>query len=183
MFIYAFRQYTAWRQGTAVKHVRCEKCGGDFSYEALRRGSGSGHSPYFLSNEDARHEAISQARSSLAKKLEAAIEALPCPKCGWVQEAMVRELRRRSKRWIVKAGWLLAILAWASAGIGVLTATEAFSKSLDEQNGSIIFMLFAGGFAALFVFLGLGHLWGQRINPNKGYAGPTKPLAQPREAA
>ena len=125
MFFYAGTEYSAARTGSMVKQMRCEKCGGDFSYEVVRRTMGVAHSPYGLRNKAAQAEALNVAAKKLVKKLKSAVDPVPCPKCGWFQEHMVKELRRRDQRWMLWVGWVGATLAWASLGYFLHTCWKA----------------------------------------------------------
>ncbi len=176
MFVYAFRQYSASQIGSVVRQVRCEKCGGDFTCEVIRRAKGYGHSPYGFFRQSAQAEAVEEARWNLNKKLKTAVEPVPCPKCGWFQLHMVKELRRRDLRWMLWTAWIGAALAWLSAAMGWVTATEAFSQPIDANRGAGVLALIAGGAVWAMVIIGTRNLLGTRIDPNKNHA--SRPTAE-----
>jgi len=176
MFVFWYRQYTAVRTGSIEKHVRCEKCGGDFTYEVVRPSVGTAQSPFGVRNKGARAEAINEAGLQPTKKLKAAVDPVPCPKCGWFQEHMVKELRRRDLRWMLWTGWVVATLAWASAVMGLLASTKTFSEPLKADQGLQIFALVAGGAVWALTVVGGRKLLGKRINPNGQLAG-SNPIA------
>src|SRR5436189_1879758 len=108
--LYFGKNYTAAVSGTSVKQVHCEQCGCDYFYRMVRRGEGRGTSPYYLDNKGAQRRAERNAQRKLEKLLRKGIDPVPCPDCGWFQRDMVREVRRRSQRWLLVIGICFAIL-------------------------------------------------------------------------
>jgi len=63
---------------------------------------------------------FASANRRLRKELDAAVEPVPCPECGWYQPEMVREARARSfawTNWIVLGLVILAPAAWFANGM------------------------------------------------------------------
>jgi hypothetical protein len=108
--LYFGRTYTAAISGTAIKEVRCEECSETYFYKMVRRGEGQGTSPYYLNNAGAERRAQKGAQTQLEKLLRKGVDPVPCPDCGWFQENMVREVRRRRLRWMI----------WVAVGFGIV---------------------------------------------------------------
>ena len=99
MLFYAYNTYSARIAGTVGRSVVCEKCGCKFGYYVFRQASGSGHSPYMLDNQGASNRASGEAKGRLQRMLSTHTEPVPCPDCGWFQEAMINETRQRPGMW------------------------------------------------------------------------------------
>lgn len=108
--------------GSMLKTCRCEACEADFLYLVERTAEGSGTSLLWLDNQGAKGRAAEAARKGLDKALEKAIDAVPCPACGWLQSDMVRMLKRRRLWWSVGIGIIVsaALLLW-----GLFVADES----------------------------------------------------------
>jgi len=163
------RLYTATRMGRAVKLLRCERCGGEYSCEVIRRTKGEGISPYFLRNAAAEAEAVEEAEQKLADELAAGIEPVPCPDCGWFHKKVVNEMRRRSYRWMLWTGWVFAGLLWVSAAMGLVAATEAFTVAPHQDQAVGVFVLMGIGLVVAMVFVGGRTMLIGRIDPNRGF--------------
>jgi hypothetical protein len=88
MIVFVFRHVVA--RGEVVRRVECERCHRPFEF-VLRRKAAVDTVPLPALVRSA--ERI--VRERLARKLTAGVDPHPCPSCGWVQAAMVPELRRR----------------------------------------------------------------------------------------
>lgn len=108
--------------GSMLKTCQCEACETDFLYLVERTAEGSGTSLLWLDNQGAKDRAAEAARQGLDKALEKAVEAIPCPACGWLQSDMVRMLKRRRLWWSLGTGFAVsaALLLW-----GVFFADES----------------------------------------------------------
>ena len=91
MLIYSGKTYSSTLIRTAIKDVACEKCQCRFTYEMVRRGTGSGHSAYHLDNKGAEARAVTKAADALVKILIEGDDIVACPSCGWFQQEMVQK--------------------------------------------------------------------------------------------
>src|SRR5258706_6987794 len=113
MFVYVGKSYRAAATGSIIKKCTCEKCACEYQYQMVRRGEGASSAPYYINQRGAELRAQQRAQRTLAKRLEKGIDPVPCPDCGWIQAAMVREMRQRKHRWLLAPGWI-------ALGLGVL---------------------------------------------------------------
>lgn len=100
---------------TAIKQAHCEHCNCLYAYQTSRKASRSsdgalaaGHVGGVVGvliwalvrslskNDDSKLRA--QAEIAAQKQIDRAIEVVPCPECGWYQQDMVKEARRRARR-------------------------------------------------------------------------------------
>src|SRR5205814_8788605 len=91
---------TEYATGAVIRQVRCERCGTEYFYELARVTKGTGSAVYGIGKEAARKRAKKSAEKKLARMLLNDGEAVPCPKCKWIQNSMVRELRAYHHRWM-----------------------------------------------------------------------------------
>jgi hypothetical protein len=134
--------------GQTTREVRCENCRRRYAYELTQTAV----------NEE-----------GLRRKLAEAVEAIPCPACGWYQSDMIPLARKRHYRWKLNAGLCLTI---------GLIPVAAISTSLNLTYGGggaappIPWPIFAAGAAGLACLLaaGIALLWqynmGQGYDPN-----------------
>ncbi|HEX5139021.1 MAG TPA: hypothetical protein VFY93_18775 [Planctomycetota bacterium] len=108
-------RHAATATGRARRVVRCEECGGEYAYEIERAAVGHGISVYALDEDGAAKRARKEAQEHLVRQLDAEIEVVPCPKCGWVQTGMTPLARRQYRRWMDTTGWVVALLAVTAA--------------------------------------------------------------------
>ncbi|HEX4795304.1 MAG TPA: hypothetical protein VH370_16025 [Humisphaera sp.] len=157
-----------WASTTAVavKNVHCEHCGNDYSYQLARRCVGDVVAPFILNEDAAKEEALQIASRRVARKLSSDTEIAPCPKCGWLEADMVRELHRRAYRWMFIVGAFGSSLCAASVLIGILAGTRMFSSPMEQREITMAANLAAIGIAFAVVFLGGRRLLVSRINPN-----------------
>jgi uncharacterized membrane protein YebE (DUF533 family) len=94
------REYTATMSASCTKAATCEKCAEDYLYKVEREATGSGSSILFLDNQGASQRAESAARKNLENALEKAVDAVPCPSCGWLQKNMVGQLKWSRANWV-----------------------------------------------------------------------------------
>jgi hypothetical protein len=78
------------RTGTVWKYVECENCHREYVYQ-LRRSAGAKGFP-------SRQELPRLASLALERRLERDCDLVPCPVCGWYQQAMIRKARRKARR-------------------------------------------------------------------------------------
>ena len=96
--------HTATATGSVIKKVRCEHCSVEYVYRMERKVTGRGYSPIFLDNDGASDRAQDSARQKLGEEIDKGTDIVPCPSCGWLQNNMVRKLK---KQWI-----LITLLVW-----------------------------------------------------------------------
>jgi hypothetical protein len=126
-------QHTITVTQSAVRLVICEECNTEYVYQLERSGEGMGNSVYFLDEAGAKRRAERKAREQLARKMEHACEAIPCPRCGHYQDHMLAKARGEAAfKWGLLAalamvlcvgGFVLALSTRAvmlGVGIGVL---------------------------------------------------------------
>src|SRR4051794_22261082 len=109
--------YTVTLTASTTKKVVCEKCGHLYCYEAKRKASGEGMSLLFLDNRGARTRAESYAADDLQMRLQKAIEAVPCPECGWYQEHMVAKARGRDRGLMKELGLVATVVSLVGGAI------------------------------------------------------------------
>jgi hypothetical protein len=97
LFALLFPEVTAEDAGATIKRVPCERCGAEYHYQLRRTAKGSVNS--FLGIDDGR--AATKATTTLLRKLDTGCEPVPCPKCGWYQQDMIRRARRMRHRWML----------------------------------------------------------------------------------
>ena len=93
-------EYTATTYGSVYKHVTCEHCAVEYSYEMYRFATGAGLSFLFLDGAGASERAQTKAENDLIRKLVRGVEVVPCPECGWVQSNMFRRARNQYGKWL-----------------------------------------------------------------------------------
>lgn len=123
------------RVGQAEKTVSCERCQCNYGYTVYRRAVGEANYSIGRSLARAKELATGKAVARLNMLLENAIEPVPCPACGWVQNAMTLEMRRQFARWMIWAGWIsLALLLCAAVIILTVTTTDAHPITFQSQR-------------------------------------------------
>ena len=177
MFLYFSKEFSATAAGSTLRAVICEKCGGDYFYELSRVGVGSGTSPYYLNDSGAQARADRRAQQKLDAALRASADPVPCPHCGWLQEQMVREVRRR---------WLKGVRKWAAialfAGLIVLLVVfqvvVAYANHLEQYR--VVLLAIAIGLAAATLALWLWVPLARRaFDPNERLPGGARRHAIP----
>jgi len=167
-FIHTQEEVKIDRVGHAEKTVLCERCQCNYGYTVYRRGVGQASYSIFGSKSKATEQATRNAAVRLKKLLQNAIEPVPCPGCGWVQSAMLRDMRRRFARWMIWAGWISLVVLLGTAGtILAITTTDGRPITFQSQR----FTLDA---AALGISLCIGLIGGRSgltllMDPNRMY--------------
>jgi hypothetical protein len=90
--------FTGVRYGTEVERtlrrfVTCQQCRCAYTWTATAVGTGRGFAPLGVDADGARQEATDDAVRAAHGLLLS--EPVRCPNCGWYQDYMVRELKRR----------------------------------------------------------------------------------------
>jgi hypothetical protein len=149
-------KYTSTVGGTVVKLVHCESCQGEYVYQMARKASGSGSSFLFNDNEDAAARAAAYAEQALLQKLNAGVDVVPCPACGWVQRHMVPKARRLHCRWMFHVGVGL------TAGLIPLAMFGGIFNGISRAGPTIPWPVFGACLVALFL-LGIGLIIGKAV--------------------
>jgi hypothetical protein len=145
------------RSGAVVKEVRCEDCGGEYVYLMKRTASSGG----FNSKETSARMADLRLEPILKKEFD----VVPCPSCGWYQEAMVLRAKQQAAKDRYLLGWILMGLFSFFAFPPLLSTL--FRERLDELQGNLVLgSLGICGFLAGFLIWLSSHWQFTRCDPN-----------------
>lgn len=148
--------YTSVSEGHVINQVHCSRCGADYVYMVKRRAQGFGYAPWFLFRERASETASNNATAALQRKLERAVESVPCPTCGQVQDHMILAWRLKRAKWAAVVGLpLMAIVLFSQ--FGVREPNAFFASVLPVAIWAV----------PLATFLGMA-IWWLIYNPNRG---------------
>ena len=147
-----WNEYSCNVSGGTYKFVECEECQQKYVYRMERHADGQGNSLYFLDNAGAQRRAENQAQAVLQHLLKTECDAVPCPKCGWYQEDMVKKLCREHRLWMY---WLGIFAMFA----GVLCGSLGYPMYEAEYRltAIILFLLALVGIGG-----GVGAILGRR---------------------
>jgi len=165
--------------GRRIASVTCDKCGCQYFYELARIGSGSGTAPYGIGAAAVTRSAEEQSQRDLQERLAAEAELVPCPKCHWISEDLVRGYRLGRYR---RLG-MFALGVGFFGTIASLICAWFISIGPAADRGSVPHFLFGG--PAFFVMLAVGMIlfrsWMRsRIRPNRDFPlAPTVPVGSP----
>lgn len=164
-------KFDAAQVAPVVREVHCEKCGCDYAYEMVRRGTGAASTAYGLFANTRVKAAAAEAAKSLQQQLDHDQDPVGCPDCGWIQSGMVADLRRRAYRWMMKPAWAISIflllfdVLWIAVGL-----SARLNGAQVRPIGPIV--------AVIVGALAITGVWGaavmqrvlrSRIDPNRGY--------------
>jgi hypothetical protein len=121
------KKYTATVTGSMMKAVVCEQCRLEYVYRLTRQAQGEGTSLLGLNDGGAERRAMDAANIVLKKILDRAQDPVPCPGCGWYQEAMIAIVRRTRRGWMRR-------LAVVSGVVGFLAGCLAFVIFMSRPN-------------------------------------------------
>src|SRR5437879_3095833 len=93
-------------QGAVEKSELCEHCGTKFVYQLHRTATGQAVNLLWLDKKGAVETAREYAINTLQKRFDRDFEIVPCPRCGHVQNKMLRLLRS----YMVKAAGLILFI-------------------------------------------------------------------------
>lgn len=124
--IVIWTEYKAEVEGSASKFVRCERCATQYVYTVHCATYGEA-SNLLVGSEKARQQARDAAYAALRRDLDAACEAVPCPKCFHVQSHMLFAAREE------KYGGLRGFSAGAF-GFGLFAALLLIPILLISSN-------------------------------------------------
>jgi hypothetical protein len=157
---HAGRPNTAVATGQTTKVVRCEACGKSYAYQLTRTGTGTAD----RSSGGGYSVALQRAQADLHRLLAIAVEAVPCPACGWYQSHMIPEARKQHRRWMVYAGQCLTVGLIPVAVLGLLILKDSpEARDLAPVFVAGLVCLFAVGIA---MFIWRHHL-AKNSDPNE----------------
>jgi hypothetical protein len=109
--------------GCLPKRVRCEECDHKYYYVLQRSATGEGTNLLFIDKKGAQRRSVRNAKANLQQALSSECDPVPCPKCGWYQQDMVRRARQLHHRWLAQAAlWVFS----AAAVLAVLAIVTIF---------------------------------------------------------
>ena len=176
MIVYVGRSYTSSRTGTAVRHVKCEKCGCDYCYRLFRRGSGAASSRYGLDNKGAQTRAENVAAKKLQKLLLYGVDPVPCPDCGYFQAEMVEEYQSRFHGWLYGLAMTFGILLGVAAVLWLCISTKGFERAMNQDDTVVLIVMCGLLVAGIFGPILLRKLLIRTKNPNKNYPNRPDPI-------
>ena len=112
-----FHQVAA--KGREFKAVTCENCRGEYVYLLTRHAEGWAAGVMFL-DADAPDRAACQAKAELRRALDRDQDPVPCPPCGWYQQAMVPLVRGQHRVWMAVVGSFLLYIGALLAVVGAV---------------------------------------------------------------
>jgi hypothetical protein len=170
-----FRHVVA--RGEVVRRVECEKCRRPFEYMLARKAAlDTVPLPPLV------RSAERIVRERVGEKLATGVDPHPCPWCGWVQAAMVPELRRRFcgplRTWGVFFAVASAFLAMTSVAMGWWYPRDGL-----DMDWYGVAAASAGGCALGASLVGVRHLLGRlRYRTGGHYRFRPAPVAPARAA-
>jgi hypothetical protein len=157
----AYRRYwVANVDGKAVKPVLCLNCRCAFVYEIHRRGSGQAEVGILTNDAEAKGAAREFAAQNLEEQLKTEVEPVPCPRCGFYQDDMVRLMAQRRFGWMTWVGGFLLCVGLLIAALDWLNHRRlSIFAALLWRRGAMFWLPGAA-------VLGLWHWLGGRFDPN-----------------
>ncbi len=169
LLMHVRRYVSVPRVGQIEKIVRCERCNCQYGYVVHRRAIGRSGYSIWRSKKKAADSATYKVAVKVVNLLANAIEPVPCPSCGWVQGAMVREMRRRFGRWIIAVGAVALVIFLCTAGVIYLNEINdprrpirATSLTRIEDAFVLAIALYCGAIASRYALSFL-------VDPNSVY--------------
>jgi hypothetical protein len=160
--------YTSTMSGQLPKLVNCEGCHQQYVYLVQRTATCEDTSMLFLDNAGAKSRAQAGAEQSLIEELTRAIEPIPCPRCGHIQQHMFESAGMLKYAWVdylSKACYVFALISFLAGFFGFMFSSEPRSTI---QN-----LLVCGGAISTVILIGSGiglSSWKKRLsrtyNPN-----------------
>ncbi len=170
MFIYFGRTHSAWSTNSVLKRVICDQCSTEYYYQMTRTGQGRGESPFMLDEKQAAARAQYAADRQLQLRLESDTELVPCPRCHWVNDELIRGFRRQ--RWTRLVSY--ASVPLVIVGIFLLLIVPGLRPTSLLLIGAALLALCL--FSPLWLRL-VRHLLRLRIDPNRSH--PHPPVVPP----
>ena len=176
MFIYYGKTFKASQAGERVVSVTCENCGCQYYYELIRIGSGASTASYGLGTASASRKAQAQSERDMQRRLALEADLVPCPKCNWINDELVRGYRLGRYRGVGKAAFALGL---AGSILSLVVAWFiAIGSPMDRWLLPYLLVGGPGGFVSLAItMILLRSRLRRRIRPNARF--PQKPLLPP----
>lgn len=173
MFLYFGKNYTTATVGERIVGVRCERCGCDYFFQLTRIGSAETTAAYGLGQHSARERSAQSSEKDTLDRLKLEAELVPCPKCLWINDELVRGFRLGRYR-----NWGVTAMGGAFVGISISLIAAWFIWIGPESDryvlpyfliyGPLIIAVLAAGVIALRRWLR------SRIQPNRLYPLPPR---------
>ena len=149
--------------------VKCSNCSSNYVFRVTRTVTGTGSSVYSLDNRGASDRASKSAQKNLGVVLYRAMDAVPCPACGWYQDFMIPLLRKQKWQWmspIVVAFGILSLIA--------LIFSMALTSQYQERPGiesyrqmNLAWIAFSVNMSIAIFFPVLKYLKFRNLDPNE----------------
>lgn len=180
MVLYYQQRFESVQAGSRVIGVKCDHCGFDYYYELSRLGTGVGIAVYGLGQSSAETQSHEAAHKQLQEQLSSEAELVPCPKCHWINEELVRGYRRGQYRSLFFVGPVAAVVGIAIS----LVCAWFLSIGPAADRGGVPYFLIGGPVAcvAWAVMVLLFRTWlRSRIQPNQNFPlEPNIPFGTPK---
>jgi hypothetical protein len=147
---YSGKIFNATATGGVLKGIACERCGGGFFYQLVRAGVATDIAHYGLGQDSAAAQAQWRAEAALAAQLQVDCEAVPCPHCGHIQQAMIDSLRERMYRPLLVLSWVLPFLGLFITGF---VALVKWANEIRAAQDYTLCMIAAAGWVGLLPLL------------------------------
>jgi hypothetical protein len=118
-------------KGAVLKLVQCEGCGEEYVYKLERTATGAATGLRFVDEAGKHAQASAHAETLLNIKLQRAVDVVPCPACGRIQQHMIPLARRRRWRWMLSLGLVLLVPACVVGFVGALV-----NVAVENQGGT-----------------------------------------------
>lgn len=175
MPIYAGRSYTSTQIGAKLAEVSCEKCQTRYFYELARIGTGSEEAPFFLGGKRAAESAVKQAQADVDRRLDREAELVPCPKCHWINDELVRGYRRTRFQ---EFTYLAFLLGFFGTVISLLCGFFSGLQNVVPMNAAEWSFWFIKGPAwslgGAALLLGIQWVLRQLLQPNSRFPDPPR---------
>lgn len=179
MFMYFGKTHYSTSYGVQLENVTCDRCNCEYQYELARYGLGISHSHYGLGESNANHKAHGRSSENLNERLAFDAELVPCPKCQWVNEALVERYRHGHFKSLV-----MNVIEFAAVTLLLVFAVclpiHAWVAEYAQLAGIILIMTSVGCVLAVIASVLIRRALQARVDPNKLYpARPRLPVGTP----
>jgi hypothetical protein len=173
MFLYYGKTFESARAGGCIVGVVCDHCGCKYYFELARIGSGASTASYGIATQRASERAIEQSDVELQRRLATEAELVPCPKCNWINDELVKGYRLGRYRTVGKLAWAIGL----AGSVLSLVAAWFIHVGPARDRWLLPYLLFAGpgAFGLVAIAMLLIRNWlRDRIQPNRAF--PQDPL-------